>query len=93
MYRYEIKQVPGSQRKGIFVDGMLLAKIVDPRMEREADMLVKLGQMALTGEYLRPPPPVVIQCGAAGCKGPHRPYGHNTVTEAEIREDLDRRSL
>lgn len=50
MYRYEIKQVPGSQRMGIFVDGMLLAKVTDRRMDREAALLVKLGQMAMQGE-------------------------------------------
>ena len=83
MYRYEIKQILGSQRKGIFVDGMLLAKIDDPRMEREAELLVKLGTAYVTGEYLRPPAPMIVVTSEE-----EKARIESNLSKSEVRSDL-----
>jgi hypothetical protein len=60
MYVYHIKQLPGSTRWGLYVDGMLLAKI-ERGMERETQVLTRMAESYVSGEYLKPAPPIVIQ--------------------------------
>lgn len=53
---YSIRKVPGSQRHGIFVDGMLIAKI-ERGMEQEAGCITKFAELFMKADHLRPPRP------------------------------------
>lgn len=92
---YEIKKIPGSSRYGLYMGPFLLARI-ERGMEREMQHLkglAELMQRTAMNDAMSRPVQLVVKCGVADCEGNHLPQDHNTVTEAEIRADLDLRSL
>lgn len=85
MHRYTIKQIPGSQHVGIFVNGTVLATLEGRHMHREAELLVKLAHQAVTLEYMRPPAPIIFVTSEAEKDRVEERF----VRPSEVRSDLN----